>query len=132
LWAGFPVLHNARSWEHYGYYRPAKLRALEAGGALLTKVKGHSDRLEVYKQHTLRDSSFGDILLIRRADVQRGGGETLRIKSGIATGKKKKNLWIYNSMPPKKAEIEKVQLATLRLDPGTRKSILEVFNTRRK
>jgi hypothetical protein len=49
LWAGFPVLHNARSWEHYGYYYQGS--DLDAGGSLLTKVREHYDRLEVYKAH---------------------------------------------------------------------------------
>lgn len=49
LWAGFPVLHNARSWQHYGYYYPGS--DLETGCSLLTKVRDHSDRLEVYKAH---------------------------------------------------------------------------------
>jgi hypothetical protein len=49
LWAGFPVLHNARSWEAYGYYYPGS--DLEEGGKLLTRVRDHADRLEVYKAH---------------------------------------------------------------------------------
>jgi hypothetical protein len=49
LWAGFPVLHNARSWEHYGYYYPGS--DLDAGGSMLSKIHEHRDRLEVYKAH---------------------------------------------------------------------------------
>ena len=50
LWAGFPVLHNAKSWEAYGYYYPGA--DLDAAGRLLTLVeKDHKDRLEVYKAH---------------------------------------------------------------------------------
>ena len=49
LWSGFPVLHNSRSWEAYGYFYPGS--DLDAGGKLLDKIKEHKDHLEVYKSH---------------------------------------------------------------------------------
>jgi hypothetical protein len=49
MWLGFPVLHNAKSWESYGYYYPGS--DLDAGGDLLSMVSGHVGRLEVYKAH---------------------------------------------------------------------------------
>ena len=50
LWLGFPVLHNARSWDAYGYYYPGS--DLDAGGALLDTIRSnHGERLEIYKAH---------------------------------------------------------------------------------
>jgi hypothetical protein len=50
LWLGFPVLHNAKSWENYGYYYPGC--NLSAGGDLLALVtEKHKESLEVYKAH---------------------------------------------------------------------------------
>jgi len=49
LWLGFPVLHNARSWEAYGYYYPGS--SLDAGGKILDTIKNHKEHLEIYKAH---------------------------------------------------------------------------------
>lgn len=49
LWLGFPVLHNARSWESYGYYYPGS--DLDAGGKILSTIKEHGEHLEIYKAH---------------------------------------------------------------------------------
>ena len=49
MWLGFPVLHNAKSWEQYGYYYPGS--DLDAGGSILSEVKGHGTKLEIYKAH---------------------------------------------------------------------------------
>ena len=50
LWAGFPVLHNSKSWGDFGYYYPGS--DLDAGGAMITAAREHhQDRLEVYKGH---------------------------------------------------------------------------------
>jgi hypothetical protein len=49
LWLGFPVLHNARSWEAYGYYYPGS--DLDAGGKILDTIKNHKEHLEIYKAH---------------------------------------------------------------------------------
>ena len=50
MWLGFPVLHNARSWDAYGYYYPGS--DLDAGGELLSLIRGkHVENLEVYKSH---------------------------------------------------------------------------------
>jgi hypothetical protein len=49
LWLGFPVLHNARSWEAYGYYYPGS--DLDAGGKILHTIKNHKEHLEIYKAH---------------------------------------------------------------------------------
>jgi len=50
MWLGFPVLHNAKSWEAYGYYYPGS--DLTSGGELLDLIRGqHTDRLELYKAH---------------------------------------------------------------------------------
>jgi hypothetical protein len=50
LWLGFPVLHNAKSWDAYGYYYPGA--DLNEGGKLLSIVsEKHGERLELYKAH---------------------------------------------------------------------------------
>lgn len=50
MWTGFPVLHNAKSWEAYGYYYPGS--NLSAGGDVLDVVRrNHGEQLEVYKAH---------------------------------------------------------------------------------
>lgn len=50
LWLGFPVLHNARSWDAYGYYYPGS--DLDAGGELITQLRTkHVEFLEIYKAH---------------------------------------------------------------------------------
>lgn len=50
LWTGFPVLHNAKSWEAYGYYYPGS--NLNAGGEVFDCVRrNHAEQLEVYKAH---------------------------------------------------------------------------------
>ena len=49
MWLGFPVLHNARSWESYGYFYPGS--DLDAGGAILGQIKEHGGKLEIYKAH---------------------------------------------------------------------------------
>lgn len=50
MWAGFPVLHNCRAWDEFGYFYPdhdTRAGAKLLGDALTT----HNDRLEAYKGH---------------------------------------------------------------------------------
>ena len=50
LWTGFPVLHNAKSWEAYGYYYPGS--NLNAGCDVFDIVRrNHGEQLEIYKAH---------------------------------------------------------------------------------
>ena len=51
LWAGFPVLHNSRAWEQFGYYYQQS--DVKDGAAVLEEVRTkHQDRLEAYKSHS--------------------------------------------------------------------------------
>ncbi len=50
LWTGFPVLHNAKSWEAYGYYYHGS--NLDEGGSVFDIVRrSHGEQLEIYKAH---------------------------------------------------------------------------------
>jgi hypothetical protein len=50
LWTGFPVLHNANSWESYGYYYHGS--NLNQGGEVFDVVRrSHHEQLEIYKAH---------------------------------------------------------------------------------
>jgi hypothetical protein len=51
LYAGFPVLHNCRAWESFGYYYPDNDTI--AGSKQLSEVVNyHHERSEVYKSHS--------------------------------------------------------------------------------
>lgn len=51
FWAGYPVIHNAMSWESYGYCYPGS--DLNKIGQLYdTIVSSHHEKLETYKAHT--------------------------------------------------------------------------------
>lgn len=51
LWAGFPVLHNSKAWNEFGYYY--KGSNIQDGALMIEKVKSsHQELLEVYKSHS--------------------------------------------------------------------------------
>jgi hypothetical protein len=50
LYAGFPVVHNCRAWETFGYYYPEN--DTRVGSKQLEEVLGyHHERTELYKSH---------------------------------------------------------------------------------
>ena len=73
LYAGFPVLHNCRAWQDFGYFfADNDVRAGE--GVLQHALLSHHDRLELYKSHaralTWRHSIYNP-------DVQKGWKDLL-------------------------------------------------------
>lgn len=48
LYTGFPVIHNAKTWEHAGYY----YTGIEGCAAALQTVRQHEDRQTVYRSQT--------------------------------------------------------------------------------
>jgi hypothetical protein len=50
LYAGFPVLHNCRAWERFGYFYPDN--SISSGVKQVGEaIDSHAERLEAYKSH---------------------------------------------------------------------------------